>query len=133
MNFLTCIESGKSPSEWKKANVFPVHKKSNKKTSENYRPVSLLPICGKVFELLIYNRLFELFIANELFSSNQSSFTPDGSCINQLFSITHEICDSFDDEYEVRGVFFDISKVFDKDCYNRLIYKLKPNGVSMTY
>ena len=68
--FRSCIENGKFPSEWKKANVAPVHKKGNKQTLENYRPVSPLPICGKIFERLIYNTLFEFFIANELISSN---------------------------------------------------------------
>ena len=53
--FRSCIENGKFPSEWKKANVVPVHKKGNKQILENYRPVSLLPICGKIFERLIYN------------------------------------------------------------------------------
>ena len=50
--FRSCIENGKLPSEWKKANVVPVHKKGNKQTLENYRPLSLLPICGKIFERL---------------------------------------------------------------------------------
>ena len=82
--FRSCTENGKFPSEWKKANVVPVHMKGNKETLENYRPVSLLPICGKIFERLIYNSLFEFFIANELISSNQSGFKPGDSCINQL-------------------------------------------------
>ena len=97
---------------------------------ENYRPVSLLRICSKIFEGLIYNSLFEFFIANEIISSNQSGFKPGDSCINQLLSITHEIYKSFDNGYDVRGVFLDILKVFDKVWYNGLIYKLKQNGVS---
>ena len=39
------VRSGVFPSEWKRANVIPVHKKGSKKLPENYRPVSLLPIC----------------------------------------------------------------------------------------
>ena len=127
--FKSYIKQGKFPTEWKKANVVPVHKKWDKPILKNYRPASLLPICGKIFERLIYNNIFEYFIENNLISRNQSGFKPGDSCINQLISITHEIYQSFDDGLEVREVFFDISKVFDKVCHERLIYKLKQNGV----
>ena len=53
--FQSCIKHGEFPTEWKKANVVPVHKKSDKQILKNYRPVSLLPICGKIFERLWYN------------------------------------------------------------------------------
>ena len=126
----SCIENGKFPSEWKKANIVPVHKKDNKQTLENNRSVPLLPICGKIFERLIYSSLFEFFIANELISSNQTGFKPGDFCINQLFPITHEICKYFNDGYEFRGVFLNISKAFDKVWHDGLIYELKENGVS---
>ena len=58
---------------------------------ENYRPVSLLPICDKILERLIYNSLHEFFIAKELISSSQSGFKPGDSCVNQLLSIIHEM------------------------------------------
>ena len=128
--FQSCIKHGKFPNEWKMANVVPVHKKSDKQILENNRPVSLLPICGKVFERLIYNSLFEYFIQNDLISPYQSGFKLGDSCTNQLISITHEIYQSFDDGFEVRGVFLDISKAFDKVWHDGLIYKLKQNGVA---
>ena len=112
------------------ANVVPVHKKSDKQILKNYRPVSLLPICGKVFECLIYNSLFEYFIENDLISPNQSGFKLGDPCTNQLISITHKIHQSFDDGFEVRGVFLEIYKGFDKVWHNGLIYKLKQNGGS---
>ena len=97
---------------------------------KNYRPISLLPIAGKNFERLLYGRMFEFFIANNLISKNQSGFRPGDSCINQLLSITHEIYQSFDDNLEVRAVFLDISKAFDKFWHKGLIFKLKQNGIS---
>lgn len=42
-------------SEWEKANVAPIHTKNDKQCMENYRSVSLLPICGTVFGRHIYN------------------------------------------------------------------------------
>ena len=105
--FRSCIENGEFLSKWKKANVVLGYKKGNKQTLENNSPVSLLPLYGKVFERLIYNSLFVFFIANELIVSNQSGFKPNYSCINQLLCITHEIYKSFNDGYEVRGIFLD--------------------------
>ena len=64
---------------------------------------------------------------NNLISKNQSCFRPDDSCINQLFSITHEIYQSFDESLEVRAVFLDISKA--KVWHKGLILKLKQNGI----
>ena len=48
----------------------------------------------------------------------------------QLLAITHEIFSSFDDNYEVRGVFLEISKVFDRVWHEGIIHKLKHNGLS---
>ena len=74
--------------------------------------------------------MYEYFIENELISSNQSGFKPGDSCINQLLSITHDICQSFDNSFEVKGVFLDISKALNKVWHKGLIYKLKQNGVA---
>ena len=128
--FNHCIDNGIYPCEWKKANVVPIHKKGDKQTLKNYRPVSLLPICGKIFERLIYNEMFGFFLDKGLISANQSGFKPGDSCINQLLSITHNICKSFDDGYEVRGVFLDMSKTFDKVWQDGLIFKQQEKGIS---
>ena len=124
MIFKSCIKKGEYPSEWKKANVVPVHKKGDKQLLKNYRPISLLPIFGKIFERIIYNNIFEYLTTNKLISDNQSGFKPGDSCINQLLSITHEIYHSLDNGLEVRGVFLDISKALDKVWHEGLILKL---------
>ena len=101
-----------------------VPEKGDTQILKNYLPVSLLPICGKVFERLIYDSSFKYFIENNVISPNQSGFKPGDSCTNQLISITHQIYQSFDDGFEVRGVFLVISKAFYKVWHNSLIYKL---------
>ena len=128
--FKDCLSEGKFPHEWKKANVVPVHKKGNKQSLENYRPISLLPICSKIFGRLIYNEMFTFFTENNLISPNHSGFRPGESCVNQLFAITHKIYKSFDEGFEVRGVFLDISKAFDKVWHEGLLLKLNQNGIS---
>ena len=128
--FKEALSTGLFPSEWKKGNIVPIHKKGDKQVLKNYRPVSLLPICGKVFEILIFNEMFSFLLENNLVSPNQSGFKPGDSCINQLLSITHEIFQSFDVGFEVRSVFLDISKAFDKVWHKGLIFKLSQNGIS---
>ena len=128
--FQSCLESGAYPSVWKKANVVPIYKKGDKQKLENYRPITLLRITGKIFERLLYDRMFELFAENNLISDNQSGFKPVDSCINQLLSIIHKIYQSFDGNLEVRAVVLDIFKAFDKVWHKGLIYKIKQNGIS---
>ena len=123
------MRTGKFPLEWKKANIVPIHKKGDKQAVKNYRPVSLLPICGKIFERLLYNEMLNFFLENDLISPKQSGFRPGDSCINQLLSINHEILSAFDIGLEVRGLFLDVSKAFDKVWHAGLIYKLRQNGI----
>ena len=128
--YKSSLDRGKFPQEWKKANVVPVHKKNDKQLVKNYRPISLLPIRGKNFERILYNSLFNFLNQNDLISPAQSGFKPRDSCINQLLSITHEIYHSMDEGYEIRGVFLDISKAFDKVWHEGLVFKLNQNGIS---
>ena len=57
MIFINCINKSTFADLWKKSNMCPIYKKVTKQIINNYRPVSLLPICGKIFERLIFNSL----------------------------------------------------------------------------
>ena len=128
--FKKCLESGSFPSAWKHANVQPVHKKNSRQDKSNYRPISLLCICSKVYEKIVFDAMYKFFLTNNLLSPNQSGFRPGDSCINQLLAITSEIYNAFEKRQETRAAFLDISKAFDKVWHSGLIFKLKQNGIS---
>ena len=57
-----------------KGYIVSIHRKGDKQTLKNYRPVLLLPICGSILERLLFKEMFKFFIEDKLISSNQSSF-----------------------------------------------------------
>ena len=125
--FQFSLETGNFPSKWKKGNIVPVHKKGNKSLISNYRPVFLLPI-------FIYEKctLYNYFEGNDLFYKSQSDFRKGDSCVSQLFSIAHEVFKCFDanPSLDICGIFFDISKAFDRVWHVALIFKLRSYGIS---
>ena len=129
--FNNSLNEGVFPNLWKKANITPIHKKGDKNDVKNYRPISVLPLCGKLFEKLIYDALYSYFENNNIFDINQSGFRKGDSCVNQLISITHDIFKALDSNpsLEVRGVFLDISKAFDRVWHEGILFKLASNGV----
>ena len=103
--------------------------KNDKQPPANYQPISLLPIFEKVFECFLYNEIFNFFITNHLISTIQSSVTPGDSVSISSYRLPG-IHVTFDEGYEVRGVFLDILKAFDKVWHDGLIFKLEQNRIS---
>ena len=60
----------------------------------------------------------------------QSGFIPGDSIIKQLTFLYDTFCKALDSGKEVRVVFCDISKAFDRVWHAGLIHKLRASGVS---
>lgn len=130
--FTAALNSGTFPSAWKRGNITPCFKKGDKSLVNNYRPVSLLPILGKILEKCIFDVLYSYFEKNKLFTDCQSGFRKGDSCVSQLLAIVHEIFKSFDasPSIDTRGIFLDISKAFDRVWHEGLVFKLQSYGIS---
>ena len=123
------FQKGEYPTEWKRANVSPIYKKDNHQYKENYRPISLLPSISKISEKIVFARLYEFLLEIHFLSDFQSGFRPGDSTVNQLTYIVHIIYQALDMGKEVRMVFLDFTKAFDKVWHKGLLYKLQTLGL----
>ena len=115
----------------RKVTYYLFTKKNDKQHLNSYQPISLLAVCSKILELLIFDEMFGFFIENDLISQHQSGFKYGDSCIDQLLSITHKIYQSFDEGFDVHILMYlDVSKAFDKVLHDSIIFNLKQNGIS---
>lgn len=128
--FNRSIQAGHFPSPWKEANVTPIHKKDSSSSPTNYRPISLLCQPGKGLERCVHKQLFNYVKENSLITPFQSGFIPGDSTTFQLIHTYHVICEAVDSGKEVRVVFCDISKAFDRVWHRGLLHKLRNLGCS---
>ena len=93
--------------------------------------MSLLPIASKFFEKAIYHNLLNYIECENLLNIHQSGFRANGSGINQLISITHEIHHAFNcnQSLEVSGIFLNLPQVFDKVWHQGLLFKPESFGI----
>ncbi|MEW8542639.1 MAG: reverse transcriptase family protein, partial [Candidatus Thiodiazotropha sp.] len=127
--FNSSLRQCQFPNAWKKANVTPIHKKNDKTLPNNYRPISLLSTIGKVMERCVHKHIYNYVIAHNLITPFQSGFIRSDSTTNQLLYLYHSFCEAVDSGKEVRVVFCDISKAFDRVWHRGLLFKLSSVGI----
>ena len=77
----------------------------------------------------MFKQVYNYLHKNKLLTKHQSGFRPNDSTTNQLSYLYHEFCKALDARKDVRIVFCDISKPFDKVWHQGLLYKLRKIGV----
>ena len=118
------------PELWKLAQVTPLYKqKGDKHSPKNYRPISLLSCIGKVMERCVFNQVFSYLLQENLLSKFQGAYTPNSSTVTQLIDIYHQIQTALDGGKDIRFLFLDISKAFDKLWHKGAIHKMKKMGI----
>lgn len=80
--FSRSLQEGKFPDEWKVSSMFPVYKKGDKKDVHNYRGITSLCSCSKLFEILINDALFNS--CKSFISTAQHGFFPKRSVTTNL-------------------------------------------------
>ena len=118
------------PSTWKAATITMIPKKDIKSTNyADYRPISLLSCAGKVAEHVVKNILYDFLENSILIIKEQSGFRNKRGTTDNLLFMTQKIQECLNRKKKVCGIFFDISKAFNKVWHASLIYKLIYLGV----
>ena len=130
--FNQSLYTGIVPDSFKQAYVSPVHKGGDPSEISNYRPISLLSNLDKAFERLVFKYVYIHFLENNILTSFQSGFRRVDSTVtcNQLSYLYNTFCQALDAGKEVRAIFCDISKAFDRVWHAGLIHKLKSARIS---
>ena len=128
--FQASIDQGILPSDWKEANVVPIHKKGNRFTAANYRPVSLTSICCKILEHFICSSLIAHLDEYNALTDCQHGFRKRFPCESQLIIIIDDLLSNLNANKQTDiSLLLDFAKAFDEVPHERLCQKLFHYGV----
>lgn len=129
--FQQSINSKKFPESWKIATVIPLQKSGDKSDVNNLRPVSLLPLPGKMMESLVHKHLYSFLEANNLLSEKQGGFRKNHSTMDTVSEFTDDIFLGINEGLKTVAVFIDLRKAFDTVNHTILTSKLKYIGLAL--
>lgn len=89
--FQKSLDTGTMPSDWSKANVTPLFKKSDKSNPANYRPISLTCVLCKVMEHIVASNITNHFQVNNILYHLQHGFRSQMSCETQLLGLVEDL------------------------------------------
>ena len=121
--------TGVFPDKLKVAKIIPLFKAGDKKSFNNYRPVSLLPQFSKLLEKLFDKRLQKFIDKCDILTDSQYGFRSNRSTSLALIELLEEICTAIDNKKITVGVFIDLKKAFDTLDHELLLKKLEHYGV----
>jgi len=125
------ISSGTFPKLWKSANVCPIYKRKGTKSDvDNYRPISILPILGRLLEKIIGRQLQMFCDSHDIIPIQQFGFRRNSSCELALLAAQDKWLDDISKGSFVGTLLIDLSKAFDSIEHYQLLEELAKIGCS---
>lgn len=124
--FNSILRTTKFPIQWKFSVIKMIHKPGKPPNDPaSYRPISLLPLCSKLFEKLLYKRLMPIIYDEKILPDHQFGFRSRHSTIHQLHRVVDFLASALERKEFATAIFFDISQAFDRVWHDGLLVKLR--------
>ena len=127
--FNCCMSIGFFPDQLKIASIVPLHKGGDCMDELNYRPISLLPLLGKLFEKVIKKRFIKFLDKYKLINPHQFGFRKGYSTELAVAEVQNMLLKNLDNKKVSCAIFLDLAKAFDTVDHKLLLDKLEKHGI----
>ena len=110
-----------------RATVIPLFKGGNKLEVSNYRPISLLPLPGKLLEKIVHKKISTYLEINEILCDEQNGFRKERSTVHSIVNLTDSLLNAINSNETCMAVFIDLKKAFD--TINHVIFNPKTRAL----
>ena len=118
------------PKAWRTAQIIPLLKNGKPPgEAKSYRPISLTSCIGKLAERMVNNRIYWYLENSNSLNPHQAGFRKGSSTEDQLFKLSQDIQDGFQEKKHTVAIFVDLQQAYDRVWRKGLLKKMMGLGI----
>ena len=116
------------PDAWSLGMITPIPKEGDSLDAGNWRPITLLPVLGKLLDRAVHYQITTHLNEYDLLMPNQHGFRKGKSTSTAIIELSRQLFDSYNKGLNTSCIFVDYKKAFETLDHEILLRKLKSYG-----